>query len=114
MIAPVGSISGSAFIHEIVGDTAILHGFGDIDIYKSVEFESAVMRARKHGSRLIVDLSGCFYIDSSALRVLMRVASEMGDEFRVVVAPHTSVQRTFAVSKITMMRVLPTLEEAFA
>jgi anti-sigma B factor antagonist len=92
---------------------------GDIDHFTALELEKAVLKALPpDGSRLIVDLTSCSYIDSGGLAVLLHVVRRVrsGGWLAVVGANH-NVRRLFEILGLLHepgFRVLGGLDEAAA
>ena len=93
---------GAAFIREDFDAATVLHVFGEIDISNSGQFESSVHEATDlDGSRLtIIDLTGCSFIDSTALQVLVRSHNNLGDRLCVVVPEESMLQRIFKITSL--------------
>jgi anti-sigma B factor antagonist len=72
---------------------------GELDLAGERRLEEAIEAARASGERLTVDLTGLNFIDSSGLRVLVRLhntAVTDGFEYSLIAGP-PQVQRTFAL-----------------
>ncbi len=86
---------------------------GDLDLATSPQFEQALRQARP-GDRLVVDLSGCTFVDSSALRVLAaraRASHEEGGAVAVVVSD-PGVKRVLEIAALESMVELHELLDA--
>jgi anti-sigma B factor antagonist len=57
------------------GDERIVRLRGELDIESAPELERALLRSRPAGQRVVVDLSGLEFMDSTGLRVLLRARS---------------------------------------
>jgi anti-anti-sigma factor len=82
-----------------VGDGVVLALSGELDLAGEQALEDALEQARAAGGPLTVDLSALDFIDSSGLRVLVRLhnASETaGFAYRLIAGP-PQVHRTFAL-----------------
>ena len=95
------------------GGTA-LHVRGDLDLATAPRFEDALLDAGLD-QRLVVDLSECTFLDSSAVRVLVaaaRDAQAAGGELSLV-TPHPGVLRILQISGVdSMLPVHPALDDA--
>jgi anti-sigma B factor antagonist len=63
---------------------------GDVDLATVPELERVLQPEVETGGRVVLDLSGCTFIDSSGLRALVRardVAAEAGGSLAVAVPP---------------------------
>jgi len=91
---------------ERVDDTNVLYVSGELDLSTVKTFD--VDLEQLHGDRLVVELTDCSFIDSSALRSLFqahRRAGEGGHAFVIVVSPDTIARRVLEIA--AMDRVLP-------
>ncbi|HEY1728086.1 MAG TPA: STAS domain-containing protein [Candidatus Baltobacteraceae bacterium] len=107
------STSPLVVIRETLPNVEVLHVFGDADIATASELESSINEI--DGSLpLIVDLSECRFIDTTAISVLIRAFRRLGDKFRIVVAPKSHVERVLNITHLpAIMSVSTSLEEAF-
>lgn len=88
---------------------AIVHVGGDFDLSTLPAFE-AELESSLSAKLLVVDLAGCTFIDSSALRTLVRAqrrVSEAGGTLGLV-APSQPVRRVLEVAALD--RVIPVWE----
>jgi anti-sigma B factor antagonist len=75
---------------------------GELDIATAADLERTLVRPRKPGERVILDLAGLRFMDSTGLRVLMRARSEAKTgrwELFVRNVP-ANVQRLFTISGV--------------
>jgi anti-anti-sigma factor len=75
---------------------------GELDIATAPELESALLRARPRGERVILDLAELRFMDSTGLRVLLRATKAAKDgrwELFLRNVPH-NVRRLFALSGV--------------
>ncbi len=88
----------------------------EIDISNSERLEAQLVPAvSEPETRLVLSLSGCPYMDSSGLRVLIRLANSLGDRFAAVAAPGCHARRIIEISGLLgHMRVFDSLDEALA
>jgi anti-anti-sigma factor len=89
----------AAFIREASVDTEVVHVFGDIDLANKAEFEKAIEDGGRSGLNVSVNLTKCRYIDSTALNVLCKAHSELGERLGVV-AVRGPIKRIFDVSGV--------------
>src|SRR5215218_4693662 len=81
------------------GDAVVLALLGELDLAGEPRLEAAIDDAHTAGHPLTIDLSGLTFIDSSGLRVLVRLhnrAITSGLSYRLIAGP-PQVQRTFAL-----------------
>ena len=63
------------------GGTSVLVVRGELDAYSAPTLDSAVTRVLAGGARrLVIDLEGVGFIDSSGLRSMIRARKQVGDE----------------------------------
>ena len=91
-----------------------MHVFGDADIATAPEFETSINEIDS-SLPLIIDLSECRFIDTTAISVLVRSFKRLGDNFRLVVTPQSHVERVLKITHLpTIMSVTSSLEESLA
>jgi|tagenome__1003787_1003787.scaffolds.fasta_scaffold18728147_2 anti-anti-sigma factor len=81
------------------GDGVVLALEGELDLAGEGVLEQAVQSARVAGGKLTIDLTELHFIDSSGLRVLVRLhnaAVTDGFEYRLIAGP-PQVHRTFTL-----------------
>lgn len=93
---------GAAFIREDFDPATVLHVFGEMDISNSPKFEEAVRALIDPTSErlAIIDLTGCSFIDSTALQVLVRAHAELGDRMCIVLPEASMIQRIFKITNL--------------
>jgi anti-sigma B factor antagonist len=81
------------------GDGVVVALSGELDLAGERQLEAAIDAARESGGPLTIDLSDLAFIDSSGLRVLVRLhnrATSGGFQYRLIAGP-PQVHRTFAL-----------------
>jgi anti-anti-sigma factor len=81
------------------GDDVVVALSGELDLAGEGRVEAAIAAAQASGRPLTIDLSGLNFIDSSGLRVLVRLhnlATTSGLRYRLIAGP-PQVHRTFAL-----------------
>ena len=97
------------------GDIRIVTVRGEVDVATAPELEERLGEAAEGAPKCIVSLAECRYIDSSGLRLLVRVAHELGERLAVVVPPGTQVRRIFDITGLAyQMDMHDALPEAIA
>lgn len=93
---------------------AVVHVQGELDMATAPELDEAL-----HGTgfeqRLVIDLTGCTFLDSSAVRLLVSSArdSEAAGGSLELVAPDPGILKVLEISGVnTMLPVHTTLEDA--
>ena len=93
---------------------AVVHVDGELDLATVPELERLLANVDL-GGRLVIDLTPCTFLDSSAVRVLImtiRDAGERGGEVTLV-APDPGVARVLEIASVdSMTTVHPTLDAA--
>jgi anti-sigma B factor antagonist len=97
-----------------LGDgTDVVAVAGKLDLYTAPEFERALDLNGDAGGRVVVDLSECTFLDSTALGILVQANRRIGSNALLVVASGGEVRRAFEVSGLDSRLVLhPSLESA--
>ena len=96
------------------GGATIVRVEGELDLATCPELETALEDADLAG-RVVVDLSGCTFLDSSALRVLVRRAraAEVSGGSTALVTTDPGILRVLDITTThTMLRVHDTIESA--
>lgn len=99
---------------EDVGGATVARVVGDLDLATTADFEAAIADVAPSG-KLVVDLSECPFLDSTALRALVLAgrARETAGGSAVLVARQPGILRVLEISGIDRaLRVVPTLDEA--
>jgi anti-anti-sigma factor len=105
---PVGELQQHRDVH-------VLAVTEEIDIANADAFEEAAGAALRSNPKLVISLENCHYIDSSGLRVLIRLSNRTDIHFAVVVPPGTQTRRIFDLAGLEeQMPLFDTLEDALA
>jgi anti-sigma B factor antagonist len=107
-------------MHRVRVDTepraVVVTAVGELDAYAAPELTECFEEASR-AARVVVDLSGASFMDSTALGILVRAVRELGErkaEVRVVL-PHTSARRIFELTMLhEILPVAASREEALA
>jgi len=96
--------------------TALLHATGDIDLHRSAGFQQALLDvAELRPKRIVLDLSGVGYMDSSGVASLVKLlARARRDEVDLRLSGLTSrVRSVFEITRLdTVFEIYTDLEEA--
>lgn len=104
----------AAFIREATDSGDVLHVLGEVDLANVSEFEEA-LNVLTGQSLVVVDLTGCTYMDSSGLRTLAVLHKAVGDKLRVIVPKSGSVHRIFEITGLAeQFNACENLEQAVA
>jgi anti-sigma B factor antagonist len=84
------------------GGARVVRVHGELDIATAGQLERAVLRPREPGERVVLDLGGLRFMDSTGLRVLMRARSEAkaGRWDLYLRNVPSNVQRLFSISGV--------------
>ena len=100
------------------GDTLVVRLTGELDLYNADELRAAVYGAAEEGpGRLVIDLSGVDFIDSTALGTILKAAAQLDESGANlgVVAPEGPVRRLLEMTNLTQrFRVFSTRADALA
>jgi anti-anti-sigma factor len=91
----------------------VVHVEGDLDMATSGALADALDAA--NGGRIVIDLGGCTFVDSSAVRVLMSAARSAEESGRTLslVARDPGILRVLEIAAVdTMLPVHSSLEDA--
>ena len=98
-------------------DAVIVHLAGELDLYNSHLVREALIACTfEQPPRLVVDLGGVEFIDSTALGVLVEARSRMNErQAFLLAAPGLETRRALAISGLDRhFAVHPTVDEALA
>ncbi len=89
---------------------------GELDLYNAHTVREALIGCTEESpDRLVVDLSGVNFIDSTALGVLIEARSKLGRDGLALAAPQLDTRRTLQVSGLDRhLPVHDTVDEALA
>jgi anti-sigma B factor antagonist len=107
-------------MHRVRVDTepraVVVTADGELDAYASPELTSCFEEVSRE-ARVVIDLGGVSFMDSTALGILVRAVRELGErnaDVRVVL-PHTSARRIFELTMLhELLPVAPSRQEALA
>jgi anti-anti-sigma factor len=103
---------------SVHGDVLVVTVSGEVDLETAPEVTRAIQLVPGHTSRVVADLSGVTFLDSSGLNALLRgyrALEERGIAFRVVAEPAGPVRRLFDLTQVgDVLRVVDSLEDGVA
>ena len=89
----------AAIVHQMLGAVPVIRVTGDLDRLNAAALEKAFrvhVLASEH--RMLLDLSGCSYIDSGGLAAIITTVVELRDDgLLAIVAPDRSIRRLLEV-----------------
>jgi anti-sigma B factor antagonist len=102
---------------ETEGEATVVHAGGDLDVYTAPRLKEALEQTLIGGRRLVLDLSGVQFIDSTALGVLvsaLQLSQSNGGDFRLVVGD-PFLLKIFRITGFDgMFSIYPQLEDALS
>lgn len=97
-------------------DARVVAVAGELDLYTAPQFEEQILDALDNGTaRIVVDLSGCEFLDSTALGILVKVRKRLGDQERrlVLVATDHNIVKVFQITGLDrVFTIVPTRASA--
>jgi anti-anti-sigma factor len=88
-----------AFVPSARGPYAIVNAVGELDIAAVGEMRTAVRRAARRASHVVVDLRPATFMDTFALRALVALSEEADPgDWSLHVVPGSAVQRLLDLS----------------
>ncbi|HTJ36691.1 MAG TPA: STAS domain-containing protein [Dactylosporangium sp.] len=100
-----------------VGGCVVVSPAGALDVSTAPELHTLLHRTLDDGAtRLVLDLSGVDFIDSTALRTLVSVHKRLRDSGGfAIVCPHARIRRIFDLTALDRVLILTdTVDEARA
>jgi anti-sigma B factor antagonist len=101
---------------EAKGEATVVHVGGDLDVYTAPRLKETLDKALA-GRRLVLDLSGVGFIDSTALGVLagaLQLSQSSGGDLRLVVGD-PFLLKIFRITAFEgMFSIYPQLEDALS
>ena len=111
-----GSRSTLSIATQLIDDeTAVLMPSGDVDLWSAPELKRMLYEMRAAGrKRLVLDLAGVRFMDSTALGVLVGIERRLADDDRLALAePSPQVLRVFELTGVAAgFRIFPTRDAA--
>jgi anti-sigma B factor antagonist len=106
----------AAFIREANEGSEILHVLGEVDLANADELEAGIHALCSAAVALVVlDLTGCTYIDSTGLRIVAKAHATNARRLRVVVPSQGQIFRIFQMTGLdNQLGILSTVEESLA
>ena len=103
---------------SVRGDVLVVTVSGEVDLTTAPELTRAIHLTSAHTSRLVADLAGVTFLDSSGLNALVRgsrALEERGVGFRVVAGPDGPVRRLLDLTQLLdLLHVVDAFEDAVA
>ena len=102
--------------HVLADETRIVSVAGELDMYTAPPFKQQILDALNNGhARVIVDLSACEFLDSTALGILITANKRLaGHERRLVlVAADRNIVKVFQITGLNRtFTIVPTRASA--
>ena len=113
---PGGRVDPVAGVDRLDG-SVVVHLAGELDLYNAQDVRQALLACtEEQPTRLVVDLAGVEFIDSTVLGVLIEARSRMNErQAFLLAAPGTETSRALALSGLDRhFGVHPTVDDALA
>ena len=105
-----------AATEELETGTPVVSIMGEVDLATASAFEQTLRGVPEdRGGKLVVDLSGCSFLDTSGLRALLaaRERHEPSSQRLALVLSNPNVMRIFQLTKVAgLFEIYPTLDAA--
>jgi len=96
-------------------EVTIVHVAGEVDLASAPELAATLKAEATPHVRLVLDLTGVPFMDSSGLRELLVFSRELGDRLAVVVEPDSAVRHLLDIAEVAeRINVQPSEAEALA
>lgn len=81
-------------------ETRVVAVAGELDMYTAPSFEQQIHDALDDGARVVIDLSGCSFMDSTALGILLSARKQLGgqNDRLVLVAADHNILKLFEIT----------------
>jgi anti-sigma B factor antagonist len=102
---------------EAKGQATVVQVGGDLDVYTAPRLKETLEQSIAGDSRLVLDLSGVQFIDSTALGVLvgaLQLSQSTGGDFRLVVGDPFLLKIFHITGFDGMFSIHPQLEDALS
>ena len=113
---PGGRVDPVAGVDRDGNNSVVVHLVGELDLYNAHLVREALLAcAAEEPGRLVVDLAGVDFIDSTALGTILKAAGQLeeGGHLLAVVAPDGPVRRLLEMTNLTgRFRLFPTRAQA--
>ncbi len=101
---------------ELLGDeTRVVSVSGELDMHTAPPFHEQIHEALNNGHRIVVDLSACEFLDSTALGILITAQKHLGEQNDrlVLVAADRNVIKVFQITGLDRsFTIVPTRASA--
>ena len=87
-------------VHETLSWGELLRVDGELDIAVAEQFSAAIQKQLLGARPVVVDLSGCTYLDSTILNVLVRASNAAPDRLGVIVPEASRVRKLFKITNL--------------
>src|ERR1700674_1543606 len=95
----------AAFDRISLEDQELIKVRGEIDLCNGPLFRNAIAEAAQAGRPVVIDMTGCTYLDSYCVNTLLQIAERPHLAVRVIAASGSAAQRIFELTGIS--RVVP-------
>jgi anti-sigma B factor antagonist len=113
--SPAAGVEQAWYGLELVHGCAVVRANGEIDIATAPGLREALVFAAGYSDRLVVDLTGVGFLDSSGLKVLTEAqkCGSHGGEALSLVGPVPAVHKVFTITGLDQLfPIYPRMEDA--
>ena len=97
-VVDMGEGGTAVMVRESLPWAEVLSVSGELDLAVVPQFGSALEELLRGSLPVVLDLSGCSYLDSTILRVLVGASNSAPSRFAIVVPEGARVRRVFQVA----------------
>jgi anti-sigma B factor antagonist len=102
---------------EAKGGATVVRAGGDLDVYTAPRLKETLDASLAEGARVVFDMTGVEFIDSTALGVLvgaLKLSQSNGSDFRLVIANRLLLKIFHITGFEGMFSIHPRLEDALS
>ncbi|MGD0966745.1 MAG: STAS domain-containing protein [Candidatus Aquilonibacter sp.] len=97
-VVDMGEWGTALMVHESLPWAEVLAVSGELDLAVVPQFGSALDELLRGSLPVVLDLSGCSYLDSTILRVLVGASNSSPNRFAMVVPEEARIRRVFQIA----------------
>jgi anti-anti-sigma factor len=94
----MGEGGTAVMVRESLAWAEVLAVSGELDLAVVPQFGSALEELLRGSLPVVLDLSGCSYLDSTILRVLVGASNSAPKRFAIVVPEEARIRRVFQIA----------------
>jgi anti-anti-sigma factor len=97
-VVDMGEGGTAVMVRESLAWAEVLAVSGELDLAVVPQFGSALEELLRGSLPVVLDLSGCSYLDSTILRVLVGASNNAPKRFAIVVPEEARIRRVFQIA----------------